>query len=791
MKKLVFILLFLLIGISFTYSQEENAHTIKGKVIDAITKEPLEYATVTFKAKGNSGIIGGVTDRKGKFEIIVPSGKYNVTVEYLAYKTITFKSQDITNNVHYGSIELSEDTELLEDIEIVAEKKTVEIKPKKLVYNVTKDIAAEGSMIMDVLNNVPSVSVQDGNAVIRGQIATVMINGKTSSLTKEDALKSLPAGTVEKIEVITNPGAQYKASYNSIINIILKKGKDEGLNASITGSFGHREIYGGLLSVNYKTKGVNFFTNTSYSHKNEIELSKFNNQYFTSGMSSSFLNEDLIFDNNKNGLYTTVGADFELSKKTTLTTYINYSNLNYNSITNTDSDILDASRNLVSTNNRKNLRDFKDDIAEFVVETEHQFNDNGKSFSASIQHTNDVESITNNVMNSNSSFTDEIFTQNNKIINTEFNIKYVNPFSKTSTYTIGYNGVLGKVPFRNSTPNKNINYTENIHGAYIDYEYQKGKFYAGAGIRGEFSKATTEYLNQSIEQNIDINKLFPSAILEYYISDSKSISLFYGKGIQRVDYGRLQPFEERFSETFFYKGNELLTPMFIDNYSLDYTYSGDNITIAPSLFFSQYDNYWQDVTYETGEQIDGVNKLITTPHNVGKLNYYGLNLTAVYKATKNLNLTFNSSIYNLDQRGVFEITNSASQPITIDYTNENLNGNFSLLSQFNFPGIIKFQTNINHYLESKGPVSTRKAYTYANFAASKDLFDKKATLSLNVSDIANSNQLDRNRFDANFLSTINKKNKNPDIILSFTYRFNQSKSNRVINFDKKDTNPNY
>ena len=117
-------------------SQETTNYTITGKVIDAENGDALEYATITFNPKGSSQIIGAITNHKGNFEISVAKGKYTITVEYLAYKTKIFKSQDIVNNVHYGSIELSEDTELLEDIKIIGEKKTIELKPKKLIYNV-------------------------------------------------------------------------------------------------------------------------------------------------------------------------------------------------------------------------------------------------------------------------------------------------------------------------------------------------------------------------------------------------------------------------------------------------------------------------------------------------------------------------------------------------------------------------------------------------------------------------------------------------------------------------------
>lgn len=784
------IFFFLLCAIN-AQSQETDNYTITGKVIDAENGDALEYATVTFNPKGSSELIGGITNHKGNFEIIVPQGKYTITVEFLAYKSKIFKSQEIINDAHYGSIELSEDTELLDDIKIVGEKKTVELKPKKLIYNVTKDVAAQGSMVSDVLGNIPSVIINNDVPMIRGQEATIMINGKTSSLTKENALKSLPAGSVEKVEVITSPGAQYNSSYKSIINIILKKGLDEGLNASVTGSFGYKEIYGGLLTLNHKSKGINFYTNTSYSHRNTIRISNAENEYFTSGSTTSFLNENSNFDSNNSSLNTTIGADFDLSKNTVLTTSINYINLNHRSQTETNSTIFDSGMSQTSFNERYNYGDFKNEIVELLAEVTHQFDKEGRSLNSYIKYMNDTESTLTSITNTDANYTNEIFALEDKLTNTEFEVNYKSPLAKNTSYVVGYNGDFGKIPFRNTTASRNIDFNRDVHAGFIDIEYENDKLYVGIGVRGEFSNSTINYLDLMNTKEYSFNDFFPTSYFQYTINEKKSVSANFGRHISRAGFQRLQPFEERYSETSTYIGNEQLEPMYIDIYGLDYTYSGDKITIIPSLFFHKYHDYWQDVTYETGEQIDGVNKLITTPQNVGHVDFYGVELTTSYRANNQLNFTFSSSLYNFDQHGIFETTNTLNQPVVVDYNYKNFNGSFKLLTQLKLPKDLKFQTNIIHHLISKGPISTRKAYTYASFAASKDLFEKKATLSLNVNDIFNSNQIIRDRFDTNYFSSSVIKNNNPDIILAFTYRFNQSKSNRKINFDNKNRKPNF
>ena len=185
MKKILLKVLFLFFCIPYMQAQENiPSFNITGKIVDAKTNEALEYATIIFKPKGNFDVIGSITDKKGKFEVSVPKGEYTITLEFLGYKTKILPSQKIINDIHFGSIELSEDVEFLKDIEITGEKRLIERKLNKIVYNVSKDISADGSTINNVLNNIPSITVENDVPMIRGQESTVMINGKTSSMSK-------------------------------------------------------------------------------------------------------------------------------------------------------------------------------------------------------------------------------------------------------------------------------------------------------------------------------------------------------------------------------------------------------------------------------------------------------------------------------------------------------------------------------------------------------------------------------------------------------------------------------
>jgi len=797
MKRL-FLMLIILIP-SLIISQEKNTaqYTITGKIIDANTQLPLEHATILFKATNSDQIkFGGITNQRGKFSIDVLKGDYNASVEFLSYLTKKLNLNSITEDLNLGTIELEIDTEYLDEIEIIGEKKTLEFKPNKFVFNVAKDASSAGSMATDVLNHIPSVTVDPSGSITvggQGQVQ-IMINGKTSSLSTPQALKSLPAGSIENIEVITNPGSKYKSSSLSVINIILKKGKDEGLNGSITLTGGYKDHFGGLITLNNKTKHVNFFTNANYFHRNTVTLSNSNSEYFNNGITSSFLEENSESNSKGDGFYTTVGMDFYLSKKTTLTTSINYQNLTNKSNTKTVSNIFDEIYTETNSNTRNHLSSLNNEMVEFVADFTHNFNKKGRQFLTYITHTIDNDDFKYDIINSNNTdFTDEKNIENNEYKSTSTYFEFINPMSKYATYTIGYEGDFTRIPFSYQINDEvsEITHDQTKHSAYIDYEFEQEKLYLNLGVRAEFTKLKVDYITLNKLQDDDYTDFSPSASINYSFSDSKSLSLSYKRHVLIPDYKRLQPFEQKYSETSSFMGNPDLDPLYWDAFSLSYSYYGNKFSFSPRFFFSRYNGYWQDVTYETGENLNGVNKVITTPVNLGIVDYYGINLTSSFKASNILNFTGNVTILKFDQSGIFETINKANQPIVLDYTHANFNGNFSLFTQLKIPNVFNLQTNIKHYLNSKGSFSERKAYTHASAAINKDLFDKEASISLTVDDLFLSKETNRDRFDTNYFSQSLIKNKYRTILLSFTYRFNQSKKERKIDFSKKDIKPTY
>jgi hypothetical protein len=790
MRKVLNLLILIIPTLIISQTSSNKIYTISGKIIDIANKSSLEDISVVFRNTDSTKIMfGGITNARGKFSVDVEEGTYIATVGSYPYITKKLSISTINRDINIGTISIELDTENLPEVEVIAEKSTLEFKRNKQVFNVGKDISADGATITQVLGNIPSVAVDpSGSIKINGQDnVAVLINGQTSTLSKSDVLKTLPAGSVEKVEVISSPGAKYSATVQGVINIILKRGKNEGLNASLTGTGGYKDYYGGLLTLNNKTKKVNFYTNTQYSHRNPIDVASYENEYFVNSNTTSFLNENSENERPANSFISTVGLDINLSKRSTLNTSVNYTNIDASNYSKTFSEIFDANHTSTAINTRNNEGTFNDEIVELVTEFNHNFNKEGEILNIYIANSLDHEYYTNKFSNTNPNFLDENYNQKNTLKNTSAKILYDNSISENTDYEIGYEGNFGDTPFEyiQSNTTQKIDFKDNSNAFYAILGSQLNKLYVQFGLRAEFLKYKTNYEYLNTIQNRDFNNLFPDVSVDYTFSDTKSLSFSYSYNYQPPTYSQLQPFETKLSETNSYIGNIDLNPFYMDNFQLKYAYFGKKITVIPSLRYSIYKDLWTKVTYETGEQVNGLNKLLSTMVNLGKLKNAYASITAIYKPNKIINFTANAELNNWDQTGIFQIVNVANKTIIQDFNSNNTDANFSLLTQIKIPNWFNFQTKISHYLISKGPVSTRQAYTYANFAISKDILGKNATISITSDDIFNSNRTKRTRFDSNYISKVYSKEKYPTILASFTYRFNQRKQDRKINFDKK------
>jgi hypothetical protein len=291
-------------------------------VLESENKEPLEYATITLLSiNDNSVVTGGLTDSNGNYSIAVKKGNYNLLIEYISYKNYLLKDLNISENIELNNFELVLDIESLDEIEIIAENTTVDIRLDKKIYTVGRDLTVKGGSVSDVLDNVPSISVDvEGNVALRGsEDVRILINGKPSGLVglnSAEALRQLPSESIEKVEVITSPSARYDAQGNGgIINIILRRNKLLGFNGTINANIGDPKSSGISTNLNYRTGDINIFNSTGVSDRLRIGDSYAYSEYYNGDDESSFIRDNRNWERENNSLFTNSGLEWYINIK--------------------------------------------------------------------------------------------------------------------------------------------------------------------------------------------------------------------------------------------------------------------------------------------------------------------------------------------------------------------------------------------------------------------------------------------------------------------------------------------
>jgi len=448
MKKLIslFTLLFIC-STSLLYSQERqvpNKIKVTGKVIDKSTSQPLEYATIVLQnTKKPEMVTGGITNNKGEFDIEINAGMYDIRVEFISFKTVEFKQRNLQSNTNLGTITLADDATQLDGVELRAERSTVDIKLDKRVYNVGQDMMVKGGTVSDVLDNVPSVSVDvDGTVSLRGnENVRILIDGRPSNaININDALRMIPADAIDKVEVVTNPSARYDAEGGGgIINIILKKGKNQGLNGTITGTIGdptNRNLTG---NINFKSDNFNLFTTQGFNYRESPGNSLTNTEYFNEDRTTrNYIYETRENSRNGNNYNGNFGFDWYLDKTITWTNTLSYRKNSGDSPEHVEFDFYDANkvfqyttiRELEQTNDSENIdlssnfvKNFKKDGHKLTVDA--SFSDNADLDFSFIDDENFEDVRT---------FNDQ--TSKRTILQTD----YVLPIGKNGRFEMGYKG---------------------------------------------------------------------------------------------------------------------------------------------------------------------------------------------------------------------------------------------------------------------------------------------------------------------------------------------------------------
>lgn len=801
MKKNQFILSVLALFLSITvFGQEKPARskvTITGKIVEKTSKLQLEYATVTFKNTKNPKLIfGGITDNKGDYAIDVVPGVYDITLEFISFKPTTISQKLLNQATNLGTTALEEDATQLNEVVVRAEKSTVEIKLDKKVYNVGQDMMVKGGTASDVLDNVPSVTVDaEGNVALRGNDnVKVLIDGRPSNaISIADALKSIPADALDKVEVITNPSARYDAEGGGgIINIVLRKGKNLGLNGTVIANAGDPETYGLTGNVNYKAKEFNLFTTQGYNYRNNPGNAFTDSRYLNADNSTrDFMNETRTNERLNKAYNANFGVDWFLDESTTWTNIFNYRRSSGDNRDNVFQNYYDVNYDYTYTRNRLNEEDSKSKNVEFNTTLTKNFKKDGHKLtidgSFSTNTDKNLAKITDTSTANSTIGIDETLNNQVQSRNT-IQADYVLPIGKGSQFEAGYRGNFvanttdyavdeNGVPVPNFT--NTLQYKEKVNALYTQYGFKIKKFSTLLGLRWEDSNIDVNQLVTNDFNNKKYNNFFPSAFFTYEIDDKSSTSLSYSRRIQRPRGRQLNPFNNLSSNVNIFVGNPDLDPAFTDAIDLGYLKRWDKVTFNTSLYVNKTTDVFQFVRRETGTFENGIPVIISSPINLATEYRSGFEFTLNYSPYKWWKLNGNFNYFYIETDGDYNY---------IDFNNNLVNQNFDfktsswftrLSSKVTLPYKIDWQTNMTYNGEQKNAQGSSLGVFSMNLAFSKDVLKDKGTVALNISDVFNS----RKRIMDTYLAGVVESHSEMQwrvrqVNLSFTYRFNVQKNEK-------------
>ena len=787
-------LLFILFLFTLTSFGQTRQIVLSGTITESENSEPLPYATVSVYNRNGDLADGGIADENGIFKLNVSPNDYSLNFEYIGFESITADLKRYTNNTNIGTIKLVSSVESLEGVDVVGQSAEVEIRLDKRVYNVGKNNLIRGGTVSDVLENVPSVSVDiDGNIELRGNNEVrILVDGKPSGLIGLggiDALTRLPAETIEKVEVITSPSARYQAEGTiGIINIILAKRFLKGLNGVFNLSTGKNDTYSGSANLNYRKGKFNFFTNSGYSDRTNKGRAVQNNVYTNPLESVDRYVEERLFDRRRQGFNVNVGLDYQMTEKSSLTmSYLMNERDGFDTTINEQSQYqIDE---VLVTNRYENEID-REDSNQFSVDFEHKFNEQGHKLTATLQtekndetETSDINSFFENGQPSDDS---EINTTVESQDRNLAQIDYVYPIDKNTQFEAGYLGTDNKriIDFEVEIIDENgtatidenlsnvLDFEQEVHALYTQYGKKFNAFSFLAGLRFENTRVFVEQLDSNTPINNDsYNGYFPTLNLGYEISPTSSVTLGYNRRISRPNAWTLNPFQSRSSKTSYFQGNPKLDPSYSNGIDIGYLKQFKKVTLNTSVYYRKSTDAISRVAIVTDETVfvNGIETPVIRrlPINLGTVEQFGVEFNTSLRLIKGMRTNASVNFFRRIEEGNY-------QGASYDTDNTSWSGNLS--NSYHLPFAIQSQFSLRYRGPDESSFGKSKGFLYTDLALSKDIFNDKATLNLRFSDLFNTGKYDYQTTTPVAVTDGIYQRREPTFTLTFTYRFRQKKN---------------
>ncbi|CAG5081979.1 TonB-dependent receptor domain-containing protein [Parvicella tangerina] len=640
-----------------------------GKVTDDLEKQPLEYATVALRSTADSSLITGtITNTEGEFILEkIPFGSYYLVVDFIGFRSTVINDVNLSADqpsFNASAIELKTGSELTE-LEVTGEKSLIENHIDKKIFNASQSEVSKGGNGIDLMRTVPLITVDENdNISLRGDAnVTIFIDGRPSAIPIADLLKQIPASSIDKVELITNPSAKYDPEGTSgIINIILKKEKMVGFNGTFSTSFGYSKFHktNNSLALNYRNKKWNVSSTMGLSNRKI---------WFGGDLDRDVLLGDTLWDRlrqtdygerSNTGLSGSLGIDYFLNDKNTLyASYsinhgqndgerlVNYTNIDENGAT-------------LSYSERLGIIDVPSNNQTLNFGWQKTFKNPGHTLDLDV-NLSSYGSLADERLTQDYFINDDVVatTYQNTLSDNRFDtylakLDYVYPINDSTKLEAGFHFThrKGQIDFYSESgiaedsisPDtaliNDFSYTQDVYAPYITLSKQFGKFSAKAGIRAEQTNTLSHLITTDDKFTNDYFMLFPSVYLSYKFNETTEMQLSYGKRINRPEQQQLNPFTNYSDPLVLQTGNPFLQPEVIHVNELNFTKYWKKFNINASGYYRLINNLIRrNLSYS------GVQSTVSYT-NLGKSSLYGGDLILTVTPVKGVRIMSTTNVWN-------------------------------------------------------------------------------------------------------------------------------------------------
>ncbi len=742
----------LLLSLIFFQSQAENnagAGKIYGNVIDSVSKKPIAYAVVRVLHSNSKQLAGGATtDEKGGFVVKdLTKGKYTIEISFIGYNPKTIASVSLLKNtLELKDVAISPSANSLEEAVIIGGTPEVTYEIDKKVVNVEDMQNTAGQSALEVLANIPSIIVTaDGTVSLRGSSSfTLLIDGVPTVLEPGDALAQIPAGSIQDIEIITNPSAKFNAEGTAgVINVITKKSKLKGVSSLINTSAGTFDNYNTNGAFSLKKEKIAFDLNANYQKRynpnNEIE-----NRRTVYDTLVNDLNADGIGGRRSSGWGGGVGFQWTPNKSHKLVLKTDYNNrymrffkeLDYNNYNNgqliesfftddrTEVDMWSSSSSMMY---QHNFKENKDHYISFMAIANLRYVDQADS---TLSYDGNRQLVRGNA-----------YTEVGPSNMYRFNFDYKRPIKDKYKFETGLQAQFGRsfddgdnFQFNTATDvydhqplfSSDVDYVRDVHAAYSLFGGQVNKFGFQLGLRAEYTHRTVTSDNFPDATAINRLDLFPSTHFSYSFKNESQLLLSYSRRIERPRSWYFEPFVTWESPYSVRGGNPDLSPTYITVIDFSYMYPLKGLgfwSLEAYYRRSEGEVQWVQTTYQPGI-------LIRQPYNIGVGQNSGMEAAINYRVAKwyQVNLGLNAYYFDLNSSIKGE-----------DYSASSFNYNINLRNTFTYKD---WALQVNGRLTSGSvrPQGETLSRFVGDVSLKKSFYKKKLTVNLNARNAFNSDR---------------------------------------------------